>query len=359
MERIVGHIDMDAFFASVEERERPFLKQTPVIVGADPQGGAGRGVVATANYAARALGIRSALPVKEAWRKCEEHRERAGVPCTFITPDAEKYRRASHEVFAIVAGFVPVIEMVSIDEAYLDLTFCNTYARAHDLAVALKDVIARRAHLTASVGIGPNKMIAKIASDYQKPDGLTVIEPPEVEDFLRAISVGTLPGVGSVSVRALTNRGIRTVGDLQRYSWEELERMFGKRGFSLWERARGIDERPVCSVPAVRKSIGKHHTFATDEHSMHVVMRTMQKQAASLIRTMRSRRYSGFRTVVLTVRTSDFATHTRSITTKEYMRTKRDIELKALKLLLPFFEKKQNPQQLGVRLVGVRIEKLT
>jgi len=358
MERIVGHIDMDAFFASVEERERPFLKEKPVIVGADPQGGTGRGVVATANYPARALGVRSALPITVAWQQCEAHRQQGGVPCTFITPDAEKYRRASHEVFAIVADQVPIIEMVSIDEAYLDLTFCKTYARAHDLATKLKSTIATQTHLTASVGIGPNKMIAKIASDYQKPDGLTVIEPREVEDFLRTLPVGALPGMGSVSVRVLTNRGIRTAGDLQHYSWEELERMFGKRGFSLWERARGIDERPVRDTPVVRKSIGKHHTFASDEHSMRVVLHTLHKQAISIIRTMKRQRCGGFRTVVLTVRTSDFKTYSRSITTKEYMHTKRDIELKALKLLLPFFEKTENPQRLGVRLVGVRIEKL-
>lgn len=357
-ERIIGHIDMDAFFASVEERDKPYLKGLPVIVGSDPQEGKGRGVVSTANYQARALGIGSALPISTAWKLCEESRVQGGPRCVFITSGFERYSAASEDVFCVVRRHVTILAQTSIDEAYLDLSFCGSYQKAQELAVVLKAEVKRHTGLTCSIGIGPNKMIAKIASDHEKPDGLTVVPPDKVADFLEPLPIRALPGIGNVSAQTFTHRGIKTIRDAQKYSWEELAKLFGQSGFSLWERIRGIDERPVSSEKAASKSIGKNHTFSTDTHDIKEVTTVAHRQVQHIIEGMHTQGFRNFRTVVLTIRFSNFITHTRSLTLDAPIRTQKDLELKVLKLLLPFFEKTENPNGLAVRLVGVRVEKL-
>ena len=356
--RIVGHIDMDAFFASVEERDKPFLRGQPVVVGADPAGGAGRGVVSTANYAARRLGIGSAMPIRSAWRRCEALRSSGSGPCVFLTPDFRRYNAASHEVFTIVRAHVPRVEQTSIDEAYLDLSFCASYTQARRCVRELKRSVAKHTQLTCSVGIGSNKMVAKIASDYEKPDGLTVVYPRNTEAFLRPLPIRALPGIGKKAEQTFNRLNIHTVGDAQRLSWEELQRLFGGHGFSIWERVRGIDRREVSVMKPMRKSIGKHHTFREDTHDMHHVLATVRAQCKAIFREMRRHGFTTFRTVVLTVRFEDYTTVTRSLTLERPLRTARQLELKAIKLLLPFFERAENPQRKALRLVGVRVEKL-
>lgn len=350
---------MDAFFASVEERDKPYLKGLPVIIGSDPQEGKGRGVVSTANYVARALGIGSAMPISQAWKLCEKSRAQGGARCVFIISGAGKYARASNEVFAVVRKHVPILAQTSIDEAYLDLSFCGSFESATKLARELKDDVKKRTGLTCSIGVGPNKMIAKIASDHEKPDGLTVIAADKVDDFLLSMPVRKLPGVGAVSAATLARKGIQTIRDAQAYSWEELTKLFGKSGFSLWERIRGIDERPVEPEKPKSKSIGKNHTFDNDTHDRKDVVAVVNQQVKGIIADMQQQGFTQFRTVVLTVRFSNFTTHTRSITYDDPLHTVTQFELKALKLLLPFFEKKENPNNLAIRLVGVRIEKLS
>ena len=357
-ERIVGHIDMDAFFASVEERSKPYLRGLPVIVGSDPQEGNGRGVVSTANYIARELGIHSALPIQKAWRLCEESRKKGGARCVFITSGFSRYSEASREVFALVRAHVPVVSQASVDEAYLDLTFCNTFKKAHTLAKEIQREIHTKLDLTCSIGIGANKMIAKIASDMHKPNGITVVSLKDTESFLQPLSIRALPGVGKVTAQKLIKRGVQTVGDIQKLSWEVLYNMFGTHGFSMWERARGIDERSVESKKPARKSIGKHHTFLVDTHDMEEVVAVMKDQARVICASMKRQGFSSFSTVVMTIRFSDFTTVTRSITADRAMSSARDIDMKALKLVLPFFEKRENPTHKAIRLIGVRVEKL-
>ncbi len=349
---------MDAFFASVEERDKPYLKGLPVIVGSDPQEGKGRGVVSTANYQARKLGIHSALPIQQAWKFCEASRKEGGPRCVFITSGFARYGKASHEVFKIVDSLVPRMVQTSVDEAYLDLSFCKTFKKAEIFARNLKKKIKKVTGLTCSIGIGENKMIAKICSDFEKPDGLTIVVSKDTEKFLKPLSIRAIPGVGKVSEETFKKLGVKTIGDAQRYSWEEFQNKFGKHGFSMWEKVRGIDERPVEPEKTKRKSIGKHHTFATDTHDMKEVVDVIRGQIKVILSEVKGQGFKEFRTVVLTVRFEDFVTRTRSLTLAQPIRTAKDLELKAIKLLLPFFEKKENPKDKAIRLIGVRVEKL-
>lgn len=357
-ERIVGHLDMDAFFASVEERDKPYLKGLPVIVGSDPKEGKGRGVVSTANYKARELGIGSALPIRKAWELCEKSRKNGGNRCAFVTSGFHRYGAASREVFEVVRSLVPVVSQTSIDEAYLDLSFCGSFKKAEVLARKIKREVKKRTKLTCSIGIGGNKMVAKICSDYEKPDGLTVVLPEEAEEFLKPLSIRVIPGVGKVGEQTFKRLGVETVADAQKYSWEEFQKRFGKHGFSMWERVRGIDERGVEAVKQKRKSIGKHHTFKEDTRDMKEVVETIRKQVKVILSEVKRQGFKEFRTVVLTVRFDDFVTVTRSLTLEKSIKTAKQLELKATKLLLPFFEKTENPKGKAIRLIGLRLEKL-
>jgi len=201
--RIIGHLDMDAFFAAIEERDHPELKGRPLVVGADPAGDLGRGVVSTANYPARAYGIHSAMPISTAWRLAEAARRRGRPATVFVPGSHRKYGQVSARIMAILHQFAPVVEGAGIDEAYFDLSFTGSYDRAADLARQIKAAILAQERLTASIGIGPNKMVAKIASDFQKPDGLTVVTAAEAEDFLAPLAVRKIPGIGPKTEQSL------------------------------------------------------------------------------------------------------------------------------------------------------------
>jgi len=349
---------MDAFFASVEERERPYLKGKPIIVGADPEGGRGRGVVSTASYAARVYGIRSATPITKAWRLCEEAKKKGYPACVFVTGGFDKYERASREVFEIIEAHVPRIEKVSVDEGYLDVSFCRSFREAELFAKKLKSEIKKKTRLSSSIGIGPNKLIAKIASDYRKPNGLTVVTEKNTERFIEQMPLITIPGIGPEAAKKFSALGIKTVRDAKKLTWEQLEKMFGSWGFGLYERLRGIDRRVVQTYKEDPKSIGKHHTFSVDTRDIEEVLSIIRAQTKTIFARMKKKGFKGFRTTVLTIRFSDFSTISRSSTNKEMICTKKQLEMKATKLLLPFFEKKENPRNAKVRLVGLRIEKL-
>lgn len=353
-QRIIAHIDMDAFFASVEERDKLYLKGAPVIVGADPKGGRGRGVVSTANYTARKLGIHSALPIQKTWELCKGHKP----ACVFITPHMGKYSDASREVFTIVGQHVACIEQVSVDEAYLDLSFAGSFKKAEQFARNIKKDIKKQAGLTCSMGIAPSKLVAKIASDVEKPNGLTVVTPGRVEKFLAPMSIRVIPGIGEKAAQQFARLGVKTIEEARVFSWQRLQGLFGKYGFSMWEKLRGIDERPVAHVEVMRKSIGKHHTFSKDTDSREEVMSVLNEQAKIILEEMKRKSFKTFRTVVLTVRFEDFTTVSRSLTLDEPLKTTRALRLKALKLALPFFEKTANPESKKIRLIGLRVEKL-
>ncbi len=251
--RKVIHIDMDCFFAAVEMRDRPDLRGVPLAVGGSPDG---RGVVATCNYAARAFGVRSAMPAREARRRCPD--------LVFVTPDMSRYQAESQRVMALCRDFAEVVEVVSVDEAYLDVTASpHQGGSATRIAQALRARIVAETGLTASAGVGPNKLIAKIASDINKPDGLCVVPPARALAFMTAQPVARIPGVGRVAQRRLAEAGVSSCGDLQRVPLTTLEQWFGQFGKRLHAFCRGQDLRPV-QAERIRKSVSVEHTSDGD-----------------------------------------------------------------------------------------------
>lgn len=361
--RIIVHVDMDAFYAAVEERFNPNLRDLPVVVGADPKEGKGRGVVTTANYKAREFGIHSALPIARAWHLAEAARRRGAPATVFIQPNMPVYREVSGRIMQILQSFSDSFEEASIDEAYLDVSSLESFAAAADQMTRLKVAIREREELGCSVGIGPNKLIAKIASGHQKPDGLTVIAPEMVEDFLGPLPIRVIPGIGPKSERFLHERNLYTVLDLRRVPAPTLVEWFGRSGQRLFEKARGIDDSEV-SNEWTRKSLGEQETFEEDTRSRSTVTARLDLMAERILAKLRAKEFKGFRTVTVTVRFADFQTSNRSHSVKGGILISDDddglgrLKEEALSLILPFFDARENPREKAFRLIGLRVEKL-
>ncbi len=355
--KIIGHLDMDAFFASVEERDKPRLRGQPLVVGADPQGGRGRGVVSTANYAARKYGIHSAMPISRAWRLAEDGRKAGGAETIWLRPDMARYGEVSGKIMDIIRKRVSLIEQTSVDEAYLDLSFTASFQAARKLAEELKRDIKEKEDLTCSIGIGPNKLLAKIASDHQKPDGLTLIRPEQAAEFLAPLSVRVLPGIGPKTEALLARRGLRAIADIRSLKEEELEKMLGKHGTDIFRMARGEDARPVAEGGEA-KSVGEQHTFPKDVRDAAELTRVIAVTAENVFRNLRGSGFRNFRRVAVTVRFADFTTRTRSRTLPEPADSAETLRFEALKLFLPFLDARENPGRKAVRLLGVRAELL-
>src|SRR5512132_1223961 len=299
MRRIL-HIDMDAFYASVEQRDKPHLRGVPVVVGGDPEH---RGVVAAASYEARQFGVRSAMPMARAVRLCPS--------LVIVHPDFTRYQAVSQQVFSIFRSVTPLVEPMSLDEAYLDVTE-NAWGEAlgQSVAVRIKKEIKERTGLTASAGVAPNKFLAKIASGWKKPDGLTVIAPERVEQFLHKLPVDALWGVGPVTAQRLRERGIERLVDVRTVDPNVLREAVGRSAEWLRQLADGIDDRPV-ELHHDTKSAGTENTFAqelTDLAEIRLEIDGMARDGAAWL----ERERLTCRTVVIKVRYSDFTTITRS-----------------------------------------------
>ena len=298
--RKIIHIDMDAFYASVEQRDRPELRGKPVIVGWPGE----RSVVCAASYEARKFGVHSAMPSSRALRLCPD--------AEFIAPAFDKYREVSHQIRDIFHRHTPLVEPLSLDEAYLDVTQELTgIPTATETAEAIRQEIRSETKLTASAGVAPNKFLAKIASDWKKPDGLFVIRPHQIEAFLVELPVRKIPGVGKATEKIMVDMGVATVGDLQRFSQEQLVERFGKWGTRLWELARGIDESAV-EPSRKRKSWSSESTFPRDI-TLDEVADYIRNEAHSLWEALAERKLVG-RTVTVKLRTGAFETATRRLT---------------------------------------------
>ncbi len=316
--RKVVHVDMDAFYASVEQRDNPDLRGKPVIVAWKGN----RSVVCAASYEARAFGVRSAMPAKRAERLCPD--------AIFIAPDFTRYRAVSGDVRAIFMRHTDLIEPLSLDEAYLDVTTNKTgLPTATLVARTIREQIRKELNLTASAGVAPNKFLAKLASDWKKPDGLFVIQPDEVDAFLVPLAVGKLPGVGKVNEEKLAKLGVKTVGELRRLERSKLEQEFGRYGVRLYELARGIDENPV--VPdRPTQSISVEDTFQED---------ILLADTEPMIRRLTEKLWSASRkeariprTVVLKLKTREFKILTRSHTSDSPPSSCEELTEIALKL---------------------------
>jgi DNA polymerase-4 len=332
--RAIVHVDMDAFYASVEQRDRPELRGRPVIVGADPRG---RGVVSAASYEARPFGVRSAMAIGRAARLCPH--------AAFLPVDMEKYQRVSRQIMGLLAEYSPVVEQLSVDEAFVDLTGTSRLlGEAVEAVRRIKARIRAETGLTASAGLAANKFVAKVASDLEKPDGLVAVPVGEEAAFLAALPVERLWGVGRVMARDLNAMGIRTIGQLQAVPRAVLRRRFGKHGEHLAELAAGRDERPVTPDAAAR-SIGAEETFGRDCRDGSRLAVVLRGQAERVAAALRRESLAAAR-VTLKLRFADFRTLTRSCTGDP---TQDGLELhrRAVALL------ERIPLSQAVRLVGV------
>jgi DNA polymerase IV (DinB-like DNA polymerase) len=348
---------MDAFYAAVEARRDPGLREKPLVVGADPKEGRGRGVVTTASYAARRYGIRSGMPITRAWRLAEAAHRRGEPATIFIRGDRALYQEVSARIMAILARAAEAFEEASIDEAYVDLSSLGSFEAAIERARWLKAEIVREEGLTASVGIGPNKLVAKIASDFQKPDGLTVVRPEEVPAFLDPLRIRVIPGIGPKTERFLHEQGIRTVADLKALERGQLAEWLGRWGEALFAKARGLSDSPV-SNEWEPKSVGEQETFEVDTRDATFVLDRARELAHTVFARLGAQGFSAFRTVTVTVRFENFITFTRSHTVREAWTSEEALCAEAVGLLVPFLDERENPRHRKLRLIGVRAEKL-
>lgn len=356
--RIIAHLDMDAFYAAVEERAHPELRGRPVVVGADPKAGKGRGVVTTANYAARKYGIRSAMPIARAWRLAEAARRQGEPESAFIRGNHALYRDVSSRIMTIAAEGADAFEAASIDEAYLDLSSFGDYVPAEEHVRALKARIVEREGLTCSVGLASNKLVAKIASDFRKPDGLTVVPPEAVQQFLDPLPIRVIPGIGPKTEAFFHTKAIGTVADLRAVAPEQLTEWLGRGGEDLYRKTRGISESPVSSTWEP-KSVGEQETFEEDTLDPAFILERARVLSAEVFRRFLAEGFHTFRTVTVTVRFGDFVTTSRSHTAKSPLAREEAMRGSAIELLLPFLDARENPRGKKIRLIGVRVEKLS
>jgi DNA polymerase-4 len=337
--RTILHIDMDAFFAAIEVLDDPRLTGKPVIVG----GHTNRGVVSTANYEARRFGVYSAMPIFMAKEKCPH-----GI---FLPVRRERYAEVSRKILHILRDFTPLVEGVSIDEAYLDITGTGElFGSPEDLAGRIKERIRKDTGLTCSIGIAPNKFLAKVGSDMKKPDGLTVISGNDVEEFLSRLPVEKIPGVGKRSLEGLHRYGIRMVGDLRRFSQERLSREFGKFGRRLYELAKGKDSSPVVPLREA-KSIGSEETLDSDTDDLGILKKRVAAHADKVASTLREEGLKGG-TITIKIKFGDFSALTKSRTLTEATNSFKTISKTAVNLLL------NHPLREKVRLIGVAVSNL-
>lgn len=327
---------MDCFYAAVHMRDDPSLRGKPVVIGGSPEG---RGVIAAASYEAREFGVRSAMPSAQALRRCRH--------LVFIRPDFSRYRAESERVFEIFRSLSPIVQPVSIDEGYLDMTeHLDEWGSATAVAEEIRRRVLEERGLTVSVGVGPNRLLAKIASDFDKPDGLTVVPPHRVQSFLDPLPVRRLPGVGPATETRLKKIGVERISDLHRFGASELESRFGRWGTVLYNYARGRDERPV-RVTRSRKSVSKERTYATDLRDLGEMEAELAKLADGVAAVLRKKEISG-RTLTVKIRYSDFTTLSRSHTFRAPTCSAETLLQAARRLL-----RKSEAGRRRVRLLGV------
>lgn len=342
-DRKIIHVDMDAFFAAVEQHDHPELRGRPVVVGGDP---ASRGVVSTASYEARVFGVRSAMPAFQARKLCPQ--------AVFVKPNFERYQEVSARVMAILHQHTELVEPVSLDEAYLDVTRhrlkCSDPVRVAEM---IRQAVHAVTGLTASAGVSVNCFLAKVASDQNKPDGLTVVGPDRIQDFLKDLPARKVPGIGAVTEKRLTAMGILTCGDLAAAGRQQLFDAFGKSGIEMWERANGRDDRPVEPGGTPRQH-SSETTFGADVTDVEQLKDKLREFAGEVLDGLKDEGLSG-RTVVLKIKYHDFQQITRSQTLSASVKNPEDLYRVACRLLTDKTEAGRRPVRLlGLGLSGLR-----
>ena len=349
--RIIIHLDMDHFFTAVEEREHPQYKGKPVIVGADPKGGKGRGVVSTSNYEARKAGVKSGMPISRAWKLCPE--------AIYLPVNYALYTEASNKIMEILRTHAAKFEQWGIDEAFLDVTSkVKNFGDAEAIARQIKKEILEKEKLTCSIGIGSNKLVAKIASDFQKPDGLTIVKAEESEKFLALLPVRKLLWVGRKTEEKLKTMGITTIGDLARCDPTILAEAFGIVGRQLSLMSHGIDRSEVEEKGEI-KSMSREVTFEDDTADFAIVLDSLNKLSEEVYKDV-LRQNLCFKTVIIKVRYENFETHTRSKTLPFITNRLQDLEKNAKELLQAYLKSDRKVRLIGVRVSGfISTEKQT
>lgn len=342
MNRKIIHIDMDAFFAAVEQRDHPQWRGQPVIVGGQPHS---RGVVATCSYEARRFGVHSAMPSSRAYQLCPQ--------AVFVRPRIPVYYRVSQQIHAVFHEYAELIEPLSLDEAYLDVTDTDACGGSASLmAEEIRLKIYQATQLTASAGISYNKFLAKVASDMNKPNGQYVIRPEQGEAFVEQLAVGKFYGVGQVTEAKMHALGIRTGADLKAWSRAQLQQHFGKAGGYYYAIARGVDERPVVATRQ-RKSLGSETTFEQDVSEVSLMYQYLEQLTADVCGVLTKKQLAAY-TVTLKVKYADFQQVTRSQTVDEPVYKPEQIHQ-----LLPSLMQRTEISQRSVRLLGISLSKLT
>lgn len=342
---MIFHIDMDYFFAQIEERENPRFAGRPLIVGADPKEGQARGVVSTCNYEARNYKIHSGMPISKAYAKCPK--------AIFLPVNMKLYQQVSDNIFQLVGSISDHYEKISLDEAYVDLSgIVKSYAQAKKLGIELKKIILEKESLTCSVGIGKNKMIAKIASESAKPDGLVIVKPADSYRFLTTRSIREIPGIGPKTEKRLEkilHKNNLTIKDVRSISKEQLTDTFGRRGQEIYNKVRGVDNTPVI-VQRKTQSVGREKTFQKDISDSKKIIETF-RELVSEISTLSLVKKRDVKTVVVTCRFTDFKTLTRQISFQPRIINSNFLYQKGVNLLLHLLSANIKP----IRLIGLRV----
>ncbi|MBQ0140540.1 MAG: DNA polymerase IV [Kurthia sp.] len=337
--KIIFHIDMNCFYASVEQSLDPTLKGKPIAIAGNPN--ERRGILITCSYEARAKGVYTTMPVWEARKKCPD--------LILLPPNFENYRAASKSMFEVLRSYTHLVEPVSIDEGYLDVTDIVEGADAIQLAEAIQRRLLQELDLPSSIGIAPNKFLAKTASDMKKPMGITILRKRQVQEVLWPLPTKEMHGIGESTAKKLQTKGIETIGDLAKQSQRDMQRFMGKNGVRIWEKAHGIDQRAVDPDSIYdTKSVGNSTTSPVDLVEMHELLETIQKLSEKVAARLRSKNLAGT-TLQLQMRTSDWKNITRSISFKNGIHLKEDIEREAMKLA------KKHWKYEPLRLMGITV----
>ena len=357
--RIIAHLDMDAFFASVEEAATKSFIGKPIVVGSEIVNGVGRGVVSTANYKAREYGIYSAMPISIAWRLSQEAKKQGKEGVIFLPVDFELYNKVSGNVLRIIKKYSEKVEQASIDEFYFDLSFTKTFKFAEKICKKIKEEIKKEEKITCSVGIGPNKLISKIAAGINKPNGMLLVEEKNSQKFLNPLNIKELPGIGPKTAEIFYKQNIKTIEDLNRFSLEKLKNLLGKQGEKIYYKAKGIDENLITEYHEV-KSIGQHSTFLQNSLDAIFICDEFKKMSDNVFERFLESGFSGFKNITISIRFADFETKTSSKTLKEVLNknSKSKFELEILRLILPFLDKRSNPNRKPIRLIGITLNKI-
>ncbi|HIJ98403.1 TPA: DNA polymerase IV [archaeon] len=347
--RIIMHIDLDAFFASVEEREHPEYRGKPLIVGAGPIEGLKRGVVSTANYEARKFGIHSAMPISIAHKKCPE-----GI---FIPANHELYEKVSQSIMLRLKKYADKTEQYSIDEMFLDVSDkTKNFKQAEEIAKKIKNEIKENEQLTCSIGISSNKLVAKIASDFKKPAGLTIVPQNKIQEFLDPLSPRKLIGVGPKTETRLKDMGIETIKKLRAASKEKLVDAFGVHGEEMYSMARGIDNSPVEEYTEI-KSHNRNYTFQEDTKEKELLMKTLAIMASEIENELKKEKMF-YKTITVRCRYSNFDTHIKSKTIKLPVSDTETMLKVAEELLDEFLKDERKIRQIGLRVSNLTNKKI-